>query len=58
MTEDYKRPSIPQHKEVLPDGVFIPKVIKKDKKVILEREKQKEFEKEIDEYLSTNYSPK
>ena len=54
--ESFKRSIIKQHKEVLPDGIYTPKVIKKSKKSILEQEKQKEFEKEIDEYLSTNHS--
>ena len=50
MTEQpFKRKHIEQHKEVLQDGLFKHKIIKKNKKVILEREEEKELIEELKE---------
>lgn len=41
--------SIKQHKEVLPDGIFKPKVIKKTKKEVLEKALLDESKLEMEE---------
>lgn len=54
----FKREEIKQHKEVLPNGLFIPTYIKKNKKMVLNKILTQENEKEIDEYLFHHYSQK
>ena len=51
----FKREEIPQHKEVLPNGLFVPTYIKKNRKVILNKILTQENEEEIDEYISKYY---
>lgn len=48
----FKREEIKQHKEVLPNGLFIPKTISKTKRSQLNKILEIELKKEVNEYLS------
>lgn len=50
-TNQFTRKQITQHKEVLQDGLFKSKVIKKNKKTIIENKLKEEAEQELNSYL-------